>query len=126
MNSEHDAIAGQIISLAQSTFAAAPTPKPFAAILFLAERRRAEMAAHRVLVLLTLASLAPTAVVLAAWALSPDSGAAFRMASAFLTLALFPSIAGIGRAVGMRQPARHRGQKGGLNPEAGDLPPLGA
>jgi hypothetical protein len=105
MNSEYDPIAGEIASLARSTLAAVPAPKPFVVIRILAERRHAEMAAHRVLVLLTLASLAPTAVVLAAWALSPDPSAAARMAGAFLTLTLIPSIAAVARAAGMRRPA---------------------
>jgi hypothetical protein len=105
MNSEFDAIAGQIASLARSTLAAAPAPAPFAVIRILAERRHTELAARRVLVLLAIASLAPMVLVLAAWVLSPDSTTAFPMASAIVTLALFPSIAAIGRVAGMRRPA---------------------
>jgi hypothetical protein len=64
------------------------------------------VAAHRVLVLLAVASLAPTVLVLAAWAVRPGSGAGGRFAALLLALTLAPAIAAVARALGMARPAK--------------------
>jgi hypothetical protein len=106
MNPAHDPVAEHLASIARSTVTAAPVPRPFAVVRILAERRRSEMAAHRTLALLTVASLAPMVVVLLAWALQPAPGAGGRFAALNLALTLVPAIAAVARLLGTPRPRK--------------------
>jgi hypothetical protein len=106
MNPAQDPVAEHFASIAQSTMTAAPAPRPFAVVRILAERRRSEMAVHRTLALLTVASLAPLVVVLLASALQPGSGAGGRFAALNLALTLVPAIAAVARLLGTPRPVR--------------------
>lgn len=101
-----DPIATHLARVAETTVAAAPAPPPLAVLRILAERRGAQLAAHRVLVRLTIVSLAPTAVVLLAWLLRPGVADDAALPGLLLALTLAPALGAIARWLGALHPAR--------------------